>query len=190
MVKTLEDARKLLHLYVSSPQLRVHSNAVSVIMQYFARKTEEDEERWGIIGVLHDLDWEKYPDEHCQKTKEILMAEGYDEQIIHAIMSHGWGIVTEVEPVDYLEKVLYTIDELSGFIIACALVRPSRALYDLKLSSMKKKWKSVSFAAGANRDIIKKGATMLQVELDDIMLETLEAMKPHAQLLGLNAPPT
>lgn len=189
MAKTLDDAKKLLHTYIENPQLLIHSHAVSVIMQYFAKKMGTDVEKWGIIGLLHDLDWEKYPDEHCYKTKEILIAEGYDEDIIHAVMSHGWKIVTDVEPEEYLEKILYTIDELSGFIIACALVRPSRGLYDLKLASMKKKWKSASFAAGANREIIKSGAAMLSMELDDIMTETLTAMKAHAALLGLNTDP-
>ncbi len=185
MKKTLEDARALLHKYIDSPQLRIHSYAVSVIMQYFAKKQGADETQWGIIGLLHDLDWEKYPDAHCYKTKEILESEGYADEIIRAIMSHGWGMVTDVKPESDLEKVLYTIDELSGFIIACALVRPSRALYDLKLSSMKKKWKTLSFAAGADRNVIQKGANLMGVELDEIMQETLDAMKPHEKLLGL-----
>ena len=154
-------------------------------MRYFAKKYGEDEEKWGIVGLLHDLDYEMYPKEHCYKTKEIMQKNGYDEEIIRAMMSHGFGICTDVEPKSLMEKTLYAVDELSGLVNACVLVRPSKSIDDLGVKSVKKKFKSKSFAAGVNRDVVKEGAKMLDMELDDLIAEVIEAMKANAREIGV-----
>lgn len=154
-------------------------------MRYFARKEGEDEEMWGIVGLLHDLDYEKYPEQHCHKTAEIMREKGYSEEIIRAIMSHGWGICTEIEPQSKMEKTLYAIDELTGLITACALVRPSKSVMDLELSSARKKFKDKGFAAGASREVIQKGADMMGVSLDELIIDVIAAMREIAPTLGL-----
>lgn len=145
-----EEAFALLSAY-NGDALVTHGLAVEGTMRYMARKAGEDEEIWGIVGLLHDLDYEKFPEQHCHKTAQILREKGYSEEIIRAIMSHGWGICTDVEPQSRMEKTLYAVDELTGLITACALVRPSRSVMDLELSSAKKKYKDARFAAGASR---------------------------------------
>jgi predicted hydrolase (HD superfamily) len=150
-----------------------------------ARKAGEDEEMWGIVGLLHDLDYEKFPEQHCHKTAQILREKGYSEEIIRAIMSHGWGICTDVEPQSRMEKTLYAVDELTGLITACALVRPSRSVMDLELSSAKKKYKDARFAAGASREVIQKGADMLGVGIDELIVDVITAMREIAPSLGL-----
>lgn len=154
-------------------------------MRYFATKAGEDEETWGVVGLLHDLDYEKYPEQHCHKTAEIMREKGYSEEIIRAIMSHGWGICTDVEPLSPMEKTLYAVDELTGLITACALVRPSRSVMDLELSSVKKKFKDLRFAAGASREVIQKGADMLGLSLDELITDVIAAMREIAPSLGL-----
>lgn len=154
-------------------------------MRYMARKAGEDEEMWGIVGLLHDLDYEKFPEQHCHKTAQILREKGYSEEIIRAIMSHGWGICTDVEPQSRMEKTLYAVDELTGLITACALVRPSRSVMDLELSSAKKKYKDARFAAGASREVIQKGADMLGVGIDELIVDVITAMREIAPSLGL-----
>ena len=154
-------------------------------MRHFAKLYGEDEDKWGIIGLIHDLDYEKYPEQHCKMTEKILKERNWPEDYIRAVISHGWGIVSDVEPIHTMEKVLYTIDELTGLIYATALMRPSKSLYDLKVKSVKKKWKQSSFAAGVNRDIIAKGAEMLGMELDRVIEETIEGMKAVSQAIGL-----
>ena len=154
-------------------------------MRHFAALFGEDEEKWGIVGLIHDLDYERYPDQHCLKVKEILTAEGWPEDYIHAVQSHGWGICCDVEPVERMEKVLYTIDELTGLITAAALVRPSKSLLDLEVKSVKKKWKDKAFAAGVNRQVIQKGAELLGMELDEIIKETIAGMREVAAEIGL-----
>lgn len=154
-------------------------------MRYMARKRGEDEEKWGIIGLVHDLDYERYPEQHCKKTEEILTERGWPEDYIHAIMSHGWGLVTDIKPEDEMEKVLYAIDELTGLIVATALVRPSKSVLDMKVKSLKKKWKDKSFAAGVNREVIQNGAQMLGVELDDLFSDTIAAMREVAEAIDL-----
>jgi len=158
---------------------------VEACMRYFAKKYGEDEEKWGIVGLLHDLDYEMYPNEHCYKAKEIMQKNGYDKEIIRAMMSHGFGICTDVEPKSLMEKTLYAVDELSGLVNACVLVRPSKSIDDLGVKSVKKKFKSKSFAAGVNRDIVKEGAKMLDMELDDLIAEVIEAMKANAREIGV-----
>ena len=158
-------------------------------MRYMARKYGEDEEKWGIIGLIHDLDYEKYPDQHCQKTEEILIKEEWPEDYIRAVLSHGWGIVTDVKPESLLEKVLFTIDELTGLVVTSALVRPSKSILDIKAKSVKKKWKDKRFAAGVDRSIIVKGAEMLDMELNDVITDTIMGMREVADEIGLKGNP-
>lgn len=179
-----EDALGLLKKY-NGDVLVTHGLAVEGTMRYFARKVGEDEEKWGIVGLLHDLDYEQYPDEHCHKTKEIMQKHGYSKEIIRAIMSHGYGICTDIEPMSKMEKTLYAVDELTGLITACALVRPSKSVMDLEVKSVKKKFKTKSFAAGASREVIQKGADMLEIELSELMHEVILAMREIAPQLGL-----
>ncbi|MFW5689311.1 MAG: hydrolase, partial [Spirochaetota bacterium] len=150
----------------------------------------DDEEKWGVIGLVHDLDWEMYPQEHCLKTREILEAAGWPEEYIRSIMSHAWGIVTDVKPEHRMEKVLYATDELTGLITATALMRPSRSVLDMKVKSVKKKWKEKSFAAGVDREVIARGAQMMGVELSELIAETIEAMRSVADEIGLKGSPS
>jgi len=179
-----EEAFALLSAY-NGDALVTHGLAVEGTMRYMARKAGEDEEMWGIVGLLHDLDYEKFPEQHCHKTAQILREKGYSEEIIRAIMSHGWGICTDVEPQSRMEKTLYAVDELTGLITACALVRPSRSVMDLELSSAKKKYKDARFAAGASREVIQKGADMLGVGIDELIVDVITAMREIAPSLGL-----
>ncbi len=146
-------------------------------MRHFARLNGEDEEYWGMVGLLHDVDYEKWPDEHCKKAEELLREEGFDAPFIRAVVSHGYGIVNEIAPESRLEKTLYATDELTGLIAAAVLMLPSKSLDDLKISSLKKKFKDKRFAAGVNRDVINQGCRMLGVELDELMQQTIEGMK-------------
>jgi putative nucleotidyltransferase with HDIG domain len=182
---TRNDALTLLKEYNTNPALIQHGLQVEACMRHFARKTGENEEQWGIVGLLHDLDYEQFPDQHCHKAAEILREHDYDEEIIRAMMSHGYGIVTDVEPLSLLEKTLYAVDELSGLVNACVLVRPSKSIMDLGVKSVKKKFKTKSFAAGVNRDIVAKGAEMLDMELGELMGEVIEGMKADAEAIGV-----
>lgn len=182
---TRDEALTLLKEFNHTSSLVKHALAVEGVMRYMARKRGEDEEKWGIIGLVHDLDYERYPEQHCKKTEEILTERGWPEDYIHAIMSHGWGLVTDIKPEDEMEKVLYAIDELTGLIVATALVRPSKSVLDMKVKSLKKKWKDKSFAAGVNREVIQNGAQMLGVELDDLFSDTIMAMREVAEAIDL-----
>ena len=179
-----EDAFNLLKKY-NGGALVNHGLSVEGAMRYFAKKDGEDEEKWGIVGLLHDLDYEKYPNEHCHKTKEIMEPLGYSDEIIRAIMSHAYEICTDVEPISKMEKTLYAVDELTGLITACALVRPSKSVMDLELKSVKKKFKQKSFAAGADREVMRKGADMLGISLDELISETILSLRVIAPSLGL-----
>jgi len=182
---TREEAFELLKKYTKSESLINHALAVEAVMIHFAELLgEKDIEKWGIIGLVHDLDYEMYPEEHCKITKKILEEENWPEEYIHAIMSHGWKICTDVEPIEKMEKVLYTIDELTGLVNATALMRPT-GISDMKVKSLKKKWKDKSFAAGVNRAVIAEGAEMLGMELNEVFSETIEAMKNVAEEVGL-----
>lgn len=181
---TRDDALELLKKY-NGAALVTHGLAVEGAMKYFAKKEGEDEEKWGIVGLLHDLDYEKYPDEHCYKTQEIMKEHGYSDEVIRAIMSHGWGICTDIEPQSPMEKTLFAVDELTGLITACALVRPSGSVMDLEVKSVKKKFKQASFAAGVNREVVQKGADMLGLELGELISETILAMREIAPNIGL-----
>jgi len=180
-----EEAFSLLKEYNKNEGLLKHALAVEAVMRYCARKRGEDEEKWGLIGLVHDLDYEQFPEQHCRKTEEILTSHNWPAEYIRAVMSHGWGICTDVEPQSELEKVLYTIDELVGLVVATALVRPSRSVLDMKTKSVKKKWKDKSFAAGVNRDVIEKGAEMLGAELGEIIDDVIMGMREVADEIGL-----
>lgn len=184
-VPTREEAMALLKRYNESESLIRHALAVEGVMRYMARKRGEDEEKWGVIGLVHDLDYERFPDQHCRKSEEILTQEGWPEEYIRAVVSHGWGICSDVEPRTDLEKVLYAVDELTGLVAAAALVRPSRSVMDMKPKSVKKKWKDKRFAAGVDRGIVEKGALMLGVELSELIEDTIMGMREVAEAIGL-----
>jgi len=185
MKPTREQAYALLVEYNDSPALITHALAVEGVMRHFARVLGEDEEKWGVVGLLHDLDYQRFPEQHCTKAREILTERGVDEEYIHAIQSHGYGLCSDVKPEHVMEKVLYTIDELTGLINATAIMRPSKSVLDLELKSVKKKYKDRSFAAGVNREVIEKGAAMLGMNLDDVITETIAGMRDVADAIGL-----
>ena len=184
VIPNREQAYELLKKYNKSESLINHALAVEAVMLHFAQIFEEDKEKWGIIGLVHDLDYEMYPEEHCKKTEEILIEENWPEDYIRAIVSHGWKICSDVEPVETMEKVLYTIDELTGLIHANALMRPT-GMSGMKVKSVKKKWKDKSFAAGVNREIIAEGAEMLGMDLSKVIEETIKGMEKVADEIGL-----
>jgi len=184
-VPTRKEALDLLHKYNESDSLRKHAYAVEGVMRYVARKRGEDVEKWGIIGLIHDLDYEKFPDQHCSKTKEILEENAWPEEYIRAAVSHGWGICSEVVPQTQLEKVLYAIDELTGLVVTTALVRPSKSVMDVSVKSVRKKWNDKRFAGGVDRSIIEKGAEMLQVAVDELIEDTIKGMQEVAERIGL-----
>ena len=184
-VPTREEAYQLLTEYNKGDSLIKHALAVEGVMRYFARKRGKDEEKWGVIGLVHDLDYEKFPEEHCHKSEEILKEKGWPEEYIRAVVSHGWGLCSDVEPQTELEKVLYAIDELTGLVVTTALVRPSKSVMDVKVKSVKKKWKDKRFAAGVDRSVIEKGAQMLGMEVSDLIADTIAGMQEVAEEIGL-----
>ena len=171
--------------YTTNPSLIAHALSVEAVMRHMARKYGEEEEKWGIIGLVHDIDYEQFPELHCRKSPEILGQAGWPDEYIHAVVSHGWGICTDVEPRERMEKVLYAVDELTGLVKASALMRPSRSVLDMEASSVKKKWKDARFAAGVNRSVIEKGAAMMGIELGELITETLIGMRVAAKEIGL-----
>ena len=184
-IPTREEAYDLLCEFNKTDSLIKHALAVEAVMRHFAALYGEDTDKWGIIGLIHDLDYEMYPKEHCKKTEEIMRERDIDPEYIHAVISHGYGMCCDVEPVHKMEKVLYTIDELTGLINAVCLMRPSKSVLDVELKSIKKKFKSPGFAAGVNREVISKGCDMLGCDLDFIITETIEGMKEAAEAIGL-----
>ncbi|MCK5541416.1 MAG: HDIG domain-containing protein [Desulfobacterales bacterium] len=182
---TRKMAFDLLNEYNSKPGLIRHALSVEAVMAHFAEKFGEDVEMWRVIGLIHDLDYERYPEEHCSKTKEILLERGWPEDYIRAVMSHGWELCTDVKPETKLEKTLYAVDELTGLVASTALVRPSKSVLDMKAKSVKKKWKDKSFAAGVNRSVIDKGAQMLGIEIGELITETIAGMQKVALEIGL-----
>lgn len=182
-----QEALQLLKSYNDSESLVNHGLAVSAVMAHFAELEKEDPNYWGIVGLLHDLDYEKYPDNHCVKVVEILAENGYDDSFIRSVVSHGYGICSDVEPTQQMEKILYGIDELAGLITACAYMRPSKSVNDLELKSVKKKFKTKSFAAGVNRDVIKKGAELSGYSLDQLIQESILGMRKAADEIGLGS---
>jgi len=184
-VPNREEAFKLLTQYNKNESLIKHALAVEGVMRYMARKRGEDEEKWGIIGLVHDLDYEQFPEEHCRKSEEILRKHDWPEEYIRAVISHGWGICSDAEPQTEMEKVLYAIDELTGLVVTTALVRPSKSVVDLTAKSVKKKWKDKRFAAGVDRSIIEKGAQRLDMELTELITDTIMGMREVAEEIGL-----
>ncbi|MBI9101481.1 MAG: HDIG domain-containing protein [Spirochaetales bacterium] len=184
-----EAALSLFLKYNKSDSLLKHALSVEGVMKYMARKEGEDEEKWGTIGLLHDIDYEMYPEEHCSKARDILTREGWPEDYIRAVISHGWGICSDVEPSHKMEKILFATDELTGLVTAAALVRPSKSVLDITVKSVKKKWKVKAFAAGVDRDIILKGAEMMGVEIAELIQDVIDGMKDVAQEIGLAGEP-
>lgn len=178
-------ALELLYRHNKSESLRSHALCVEAAMRHFAHLWAEDEEYWGIVGLLHDLDYEEYPEQHCAKSAELLRENGYGGDFVRAVLSHGWGICTEIEPQLRMEKVLYAVDELCGLITASVYMRPSRSVLDLEVSSLRKKFKDKRFAAGVSREVIERGAEMLGMELGALMAETIEGLREAAGQIGL-----
>jgi putative nucleotidyltransferase with HDIG domain len=186
---TRETALALLREFNQSESLIKHALAVEAVMRRFARQRGEDEEKWGIVGLVHDLDYEKFPDQHCRKTEEILRERRWPEEYIRAVVSHGWGICSDVKPESEMEKVLFAIDELTGLVTTSALVRPSKSVLDMETASVKKKWKDKRFAAGVDRSIIEKGAAMLGMDIPALITETILGMREVAEDIGLRGTP-
>ncbi len=185
IIPTREAAFELLTRYNESDGLIRHALAVEGVMRYFAEKRGEDEDKWGIVGLLHDLDYGMFPEAHCKKSEEILRENRWPEEYIRAVVSHGWGICSDVKPESEMEKVLYAIDELTGLVASSALVRPTKSVLDMKAKSVKKKWKDKSFAAGVDRSIIEKGCGMLEMELGELITDTIMGMREVAGEIGL-----
>lgn len=184
-IPTRQEAFELLTRYNKSQSLIKHALAVEGVMRHFARLKGEDEEVWGIIGLIHDLDYERFPEVHCKKTAEILESNNWPPEYIRAVVSHGWGLCTEVQPETEMEKVLYAVDELTGLVATSALVRPSKSVLDMKAKSVKKKWKDKRFAAGVDRAVIDRGAEMLGMDRTALITETIIGMRDVAEAIGL-----
>lgn len=176
---TREDAVKLLHKYNKDSFHLQHAVTVESVMRWYAEKLgyEADADNWGLVGLLHDIDFENYPEEHCIKAPELLAEIEASEELIHAVCSHGYGITVDIKPEHEMEKVLFAADELTGLIWAAAKMRPSKSVMDMDVSSVKKKFKDKKFAAGCSRDVIKDGAERLGWSLEELLEKTLEAMK-------------
>ena len=179
MAMTRQQAWGLLTEYNHEPFHLRHAVTVEHVMGWYAQELGygDEKEFWSIVGLLHDLDFEQWPDEHCVKSQELMRQAGVDEAIIHATASHGWGLCVDIKPEHEMEKVLYAADELTGLIGAAALMRPSKSVMDMEVSSLKKKFKDKKFAAGCSRDIIRTGAERLGWELDELFAKTIEAMR-------------
>jgi putative nucleotidyltransferase with HDIG domain len=184
-VPTRIQALELFKKYNKSESLYRHALAVEAVMRYMAGKAGKDVEKWGIIGLIHDLDYEMYPDQHCTMTKKILEENQWPDEYIRAVLSHGWGLATNVEPVTLLEKTIFAIDELTGLVATSALVRPSKSVLDMEARSVKKKWNDKKFAAGVDRSVIEKGAVMLGVTIDDLITDCIMGMRIVAEEIGL-----
>jgi len=182
---TRDMALDLFKQYNNSESLLKHALSVEGVMRYMAKKSGEDEEKWGIIGLIHDLDYEMYPDQHCTMTEKILRDNLWPEEYIRAVLSHGWGLATDVKPLSLLEKTIYAIDELTGLVATSALVRPSKSVLDMEVRSVKKKWNDKKFAAGVDRSVIEKGAEMLGVTLDELINDCIMGMREVAEEIGL-----
>lgn len=176
---TREQAFELLQKYNKDPFHIRHALTVEGVMKWYARELgyEEDAEYWGVVGLLHDIDFEQYPDAHCIKAPELLREAGVGEDIIRAVCSHGYKLTVDIKPEHEMEKVLYAVDELTGLIWAAALIRPSKSVQDMELKSVKKKYKTASFAAGCSREVIERGVEMMGWELDKLIQDTIYAMR-------------
>ena len=178
-------ALDLLYRHNRNQSLRQHGLAVEAAMRRIAREWGEDEDYWGEVGLLHDVDYEKHPDDHCDFSAEMLKEAGYDDEFIRAVLSHGWEMCTDVKPEKRMEKALYAVDELCGLITACAYMRPSKSVMDMEVSSVKKKFKTRAFAAGVNRDVITKGCELLGITLDELTALAIDGMRENAAAMGL-----
>ncbi len=185
IVPTREQAIALFRKYNNSESLLRHALAVEGVMRHMAARAGEDADKWGITGLIHDLDYEMYPDRHCIMTEQILLENGWPAEYIRAVLSHGWGLVTDVEPVTLMEKTLFAMDELTGLVATSALVRPSKSVLDMEARSVKKKWNDKRFAAGVDRSVIEKGAEMLGLSLDELITECIMGMRKVADEIGL-----
>ena len=172
-----QNAIELLKKYNKEPFHILHGLTVEGVMRWYAKEKGEDESYWGLVGLLHDIDFEMWPEEHCKKAPELLREAGIGEDIIYSICSHGYGRCSTEEPVKEMEKVLFAIDELTGLIGAAARMRPSKSVCDMEVSSLKKKFKDKKFAAGCSRDVIKEGAEMMGVSLEELFEKTILAMR-------------
>jgi putative nucleotidyltransferase with HDIG domain len=180
------DALALFLSYTQTPGLIRHGLTVEAVMAHFARKFNQDDvEKWQVIGLVHDLDYEKYPDQHCVKCIEIFKAHHWPQDYVRAVISHGFGICSDTRPETLLEKTLYAVDELTGLVAAAALVRPSKSVLDIKAKSVKKKFKDKRFAARVDRSVILKGADLLKMPLPDLITEVIRGMQPVAEEIGL-----
>jgi putative nucleotidyltransferase with HDIG domain len=188
-IPTRAEAWDLLTRYNTNDGLLKHALSVEAVMRHMARKLGEDVEMWGIVGLVHDLDYEQFPEQHCRKSPELLAAAGWPPEYVHAVVSHGWLLCSEVEPTHVMEKVLYAVDELTGLVKAAALMRPSRSVLDMEPSSGKKKWKDKRFAAGVNREVIEKGAALVGADLDSLIADTIAGMRSAATEIGLEGTP-
>lgn len=184
-IPSRDDAFELLKKYNKKEGLIRHALAVESVMAHFAKRFGEDEEKWRVIGLVHDLDYDMFPDEHCIKCVEIFKEQGWPEDYIRAVISHGYEICTDVKPETHLEKTLYAVDELTGLVGSAALVRPSRSILDIKAKSVKKKFKDKSFAAKVDRNVILKGAEYLEMDLSELITEVIMGMRPAAEEIGL-----
>lgn len=183
---TLPEAQALLEEYNKEPFHLKHAKIVSGVMGYFAKEYDpEHVDFWKVAGLLHDLDYEQFPEQHCMKEQEILRARGVDGRLIHAVASHGYGLACDVKPEHIMEKVLFATDELTGLIGAVALMHPTKSVREVSLKSLKKKFKQTSFAAGCSRDVIRQGAEMLGWPLDGLFSRTIAAMQSLADELGI-----
>lgn len=178
-MKTRDDALSLLKKYNSQPFLIQHAFTLECVMKHFAEQEgfADEAEFWSQVGLLHDLDYEQYPEEHCHQTPIMLAEHGYDERFIRAVVSHGYTIVNDIKPEHHMEKILFAVDELTGLIGAASLMRPSKSTKDMELRSLKKKYKDKAFAAACSRDVIQQGAELLGWELDELLQRTLSAMQ-------------
>ncbi len=183
-------ARAILAKHVGGETLLRHSETVEAAMRHLAARYGGDPDEWGAVGLLHDIDFERYPHEHCAHVRELLGAEGLPESWLRAIESHGYGIVNQVKPETDMEKALYAVDELTGLVAATAVMRPSRSVLDLEPKSVMKKWKTPAFAAGCDRNVIARGAEMLGLEVGELVAETIAGMRKAAEALGLAGTPS
>jgi predicted hydrolase (HD superfamily) len=186
-IPTRDTALELLKRYKKSESLMKHALSVEGVMRYMAKKHGEDEDKWGIIGLIHDLDYFMYPDQHCIMTEKILRENNWPEDYIRAVLSHGWGLASDVKPVSLLERTIYAVDELTGLVATSALVRPSKSVMDMEARSVRKKWNDKKFAAGVDRSVIERGAEMLGVNLDELITDCIMGMREVADEIGLGS---
>ena len=184
MELTREQALTLLQKYNKEPFHILHALTVEGVMRWFAQEMGEDADFWGLCGLLHDVDFEQYPDQHCKKAPELLAEVNASPELVHAVCSHGFGLCSDVEPTHVMEKILFAVDELTGLIGAAARMRPSKSVMDMELSSLKKKFKDKKFAAGCSRDVIRDGAERLGWSLDETLEKTILAMRSCEESVG------